>query len=73
MGQSKRSRATQPIPAEISEAVNGVTRRLTPLEAQAPTPDVHLDIFVAPDGNEFFTIQTDPGNVLSGTERRVAP
>jgi hypothetical protein len=40
---------------------------------QAPTPDVHLDIFVAPDGNEFFTIQTDPGNVLSGTERRVAP
>jgi hypothetical protein len=39
----------------------------------APTPDVHLDVFVAPDGNEFFTIQTDPGNVLSGTERRVAP
>ncbi len=38
-----------------------------------PTPDVHLDIFVAPDGNEFFTIQTDAGNVLSGTERRVAP
>ncbi len=40
---------------------------------KAPTPDVHLDIFVAPDGNKFFTIQTDPGNVLSGTERRVAP
>jgi hypothetical protein len=39
----------------------------------APTPDVHLDIFVAPDGDEIFTIQTDPGNVLSGTERRVAP
>ena len=38
-----------------------------------PTPDVHLDIFVAPDGNEFFTIQTDAGNVLSGTEQRVAP
>lgn len=36
-------------------------------------PDVHLDIFVAPDGHEFFTIQTDPGNVLSGTIRRVAP
>jgi hypothetical protein len=40
---------------------------------KAPTPDVHLDIFVAPDGGEFFTIQTDAGNVLSGTERRVAP
>jgi hypothetical protein len=39
----------------------------------APTPDVHLDIFVAPDGDKFFTIQTDPGNVLSGTEQRVAP
>jgi len=38
----------------------------------APTPDVHLDIFVAPDGSEIFTTQTDPGNVLSGTERRVA-
>jgi hypothetical protein len=40
---------------------------------KAPTPDVHLDIFVAPDGDKFFTIQTDPGNVLSGTEQRVAP
>jgi hypothetical protein len=38
----------------------------------APTPDVHLDIFVAPDGDKFFGIQTDPGNVLSGTEQRVA-
>jgi hypothetical protein len=40
---------------------------------KAPTPDVHLDIFVAPDGDKFFGIQTDPGNVLSGTEQRVAP
>jgi hypothetical protein len=40
---------------------------------KAPTPNVHLDIFVAPDGDKFFTIQTDPGNVLSGTEQRVAP
>ena len=23
---------------------------------KAPTPDVHLDIFVAPDGDKFFTI-----------------
>jgi hypothetical protein len=40
---------------------------------KAPTPDVHLDIFVAPDGDKFFGIQTDPGNVLSGTEQQVAP
>jgi hypothetical protein len=39
----------------------------------SPVPDVHLDIFVAPDGSEYFTIQTDPGNVLSGIIRRVAP
>jgi hypothetical protein len=37
-----------------------------------PIPDVHLDIFVAPDGSKFFTIQTDAGNVLSGTIRRVS-
>ena len=39
---------------------------------KAPAPDVHLDIFVAPDGDEIFNIETDPGTVLSGTERRVA-
>jgi hypothetical protein len=38
-----------------------------------PVPDVHLDIFVAPDGSQYFTIQTDPGNVLSGTIQRVTP
>jgi hypothetical protein len=32
-----------------------------------------LDIFVAPDGSEIFTIETDPGTVLAGTEQRVAP
>jgi hypothetical protein len=37
-----------------------------------PVPDVHLDIFVAPDGDKLFTIQTDSGNVLAGTEQRVA-
>jgi hypothetical protein len=40
---------------------------------QPAAPDVHLDIFVAPDGDKYFTIQTDPGNVLSGTIQRVAP
>jgi hypothetical protein len=51
-----------------SDCTGTVTVHMTP-----PVPDVHLDIFVEPDGNEFFTIQTDPGNVLSGTIRRVAP
>lgn len=37
------------------------------------TQTVHLDIYVAPDGREFFTIQTDKGTVLAGTEQRVAP
>ena len=51
-----------------SDCTGAVTVIMTP-----PTPDVHLDIFVAPDGNKFFTIQTDAGNVLSGTEQRVSP
>jgi hypothetical protein len=50
-----------------SDCTGTVTVIMTP-----PVPDVHLDIFVAPDGSEFFTIQTDPGNVLSGTIQRVA-
>lgn len=37
-----------------------------------PAPNVHEDIFVAPDGDQFFTIVTDPGNVLAGTIQRVA-
>jgi hypothetical protein len=40
---------------------------------KAPVPDVHLDIFIKPDGSQFFTIETDAGSVLSGTEWRVAP
>jgi hypothetical protein len=51
-----------------SDCTGTVTVIMTP-----PTPDVHLDIFVAPDGNKFFTIETDAGNVLSGTEQRVSP
>jgi hypothetical protein len=45
-----------------SDCTGTFTVNMTP-----PTPDVHLDIFVAPDGSEYFTIQTDPGNVLPGT------
>jgi hypothetical protein len=44
-----------------------VTVHMTP-----PTPDVHLDIFINPYGDEFFGIETDAGTVLSGTEKRVA-
>jgi hypothetical protein len=50
-----------------SDCTGTLTIHMTP-----PIPDVHLDIFVAPDGDEYFTIQTDPGNVLSGTIRRVS-
>jgi hypothetical protein len=37
-----------------------------------PTPDVHEDWLVAPDGDEVFAIETDPGTAFSGTIRRVA-
>ena len=50
-----------------SDCTGTVTVLMTP-----PTPNVHLDIFIAPDGGKFFTIETDPGTVLSGTEYRVA-
>jgi hypothetical protein len=51
-----------------SDCTGTLTIHMTP-----PVADVHLDIFVAPNGSEYFTIQTDPGNVLSGTIQRVAP
>jgi hypothetical protein len=51
-----------------SDCTGTVIVHMTP-----PIPDVHLDIFVAPDGSKFFTIQTDQGNVLSGTIQRVSP
>ena len=50
-----------------SDCTGTVTVLMTP-----PTPNVHLDIFIAPDGGKFFTIETDPGTVLSGTEQRVS-
>ena len=34
--------------------------------------DVHLDIFIAPNGNEFYLIQTDPNAVLAAVARRVS-
>ena len=50
-----------------SDCTGTFTVHMTP-----PAPDVHLHIFVAPDGSEYFAIQTDPGNVLSGTNQGVA-
>jgi hypothetical protein len=35
--------------------------------------DVHLDIFIAPNGNEFYLIQTDANSVLAAVARRVSP
>jgi hypothetical protein len=37
-----------------------------------PTPDVHLQWFVAPDGDQIFSTETDAGTVLTGTLQRVA-
>jgi len=37
-----------------------------------PTPDVHLQWFVAPDGDQIFSTETDPGTALTGTLQRVA-
>ena len=34
--------------------------------------DVHLDIFIAPHGKEFYLIQTDPSSVLATVARRVS-
>jgi hypothetical protein len=31
---------------------------------------VHFDLFIAPDGSHFTFVQTDPGFVTSGSERR---
>lgn len=42
------------------------------VKMQPNAPDVHLDIYIQPDGDQFFTLETDPGTVLSGTEERVA-
>jgi len=50
-----------------SDCTGTATVHMTP-----PTPDVHLDIFIQPDGGQFFTIETDAGTVLSGTIQRVA-
>jgi hypothetical protein len=37
-----------------------------------PAPDVHLQWFVAPDGDLIFSTETDSGTVLTGTLQRVA-
>jgi hypothetical protein len=37
-----------------------------------PTPDVHLQWFVAPEGDQIFSTETDTGTVLTGTLQRVA-
>jgi hypothetical protein len=34
--------------------------------------DVHLDIFIAPNGSEFYLIRTDPNAVLAAVATRVS-
>jgi hypothetical protein len=43
------------------------------VKMQPNAPDVHLNIFIQPDGDQFFTIQTDSTNVLAGIIQRVSP
>jgi hypothetical protein len=38
----------------------------------APGVAVHFDLYVAPSGDQFTYIQTDPGSVSATTEHRVA-
>jgi hypothetical protein len=59
-------------PAPGTYTINTDCTGTVTIPTEPTAPDVHLDIFVAPDGDQFFTIQTDPGNVLSGTIQRVA-
>jgi len=33
---------------------------------------MHFDIYVAPSGNKFTSVQTDPGSVSAATETRVS-
>ena len=50
-----------------SDCTGTATVHMTP-----PTPDVHLEWFVAPDGDVIFSTETDSGTVLTGTLQRVA-
>ena len=60
-------------PAPGTYTINSDCTGTVTVEMPSPPGDVHLDIFVTPDGSEIFTIETDPGTVLAGTEQRVAP
>jgi hypothetical protein len=35
--------------------------------------NTHYNLFVSPDGSIFNYIQTDPGAIISGEEKRIAP
>jgi hypothetical protein len=69
---------TQSINGEISRVTYRGNYKVTPeCVATYTTTDsmgvtTHFDQFVSPDGNELTFIATDPGVVLSGSERRVS-
>jgi hypothetical protein len=69
---------TQSINGEISRVTYSGSYTVTPAcVATETTTDstgvtTHFDLFVSPNGNEFTFVATDPGVVLSGSERRVS-
>src|SRR5262245_57499318 len=74
------------VQGQLTQSLNGVSGQVTYSGNYAVTPacvvtytitdstgaTTHFDEFVSPDGNELTFIETDPGVVLSGSERRVS-
>src|SRR5262245_50539163 len=69
---------TQSLNGEISRATYSGTYTVTPAcvvdytNTDSTGVTSHFDLFVSPDGNELTFVQTDPGVVIAGSERRVS-
>ena len=69
---------TQSINGEISQVTYSGTYTITPECVSTLTitdstgATSHFDQYVSPDGKEFTFIQTDPGSIIAGSERRVS-
>ena len=74
------------VEGQYTQSINGEISRVTYRGTYTITPDCvgtetvtdstgatsHYDQFVSPDGKEFTFVQTDPGSVIAGSERRVS-
>ena len=74
------------VQGQLTQSINGAISRVTYSGSYTVTPEcvvtytitdstgvtTHFDEFVSPDGNEITFVQTDPGSILSGSERRVS-